>query len=88
MLPKKLKRSVRQGVPIPLPPPNYSHPPPTPQLFTAAIQEVFKDAQLEENEINIDGEKLSDLRFADGVALTREDVRDMEHQLNTVNKES
>ena len=36
----------------------------------------------------MDGEKLSDLRFADGVALTREDMKDMEHQLNTVNEEN
>ena len=32
--------------------------------------------------------KLSNLRFADDVALTTEDVKDMEHQLNTVNEES
>ena len=32
--------------------------------------------------------KLSSLRFADDVALTTEDVRDMEHQLITVNEES
>ena len=33
-------------------------------------------------------EKLSNLRFADDVPLTTEDVRDMEHQLITVNEES
>ena len=66
----------RQGDPI------------SPKLFAAAIQEVFKNAQLEEKGINIDGEKLSNLRFADDVALTTEDVRDMEHQLITVNEES
>ena len=37
---------------------------------------------------NIDGEKLSNLRFTDNVALTTEDVRDMEYQWITVNKES
>ena len=31
---------------------------------------------------------MSDLRFADDVALTTEDVTEMEHQLNTVNEES
>ena len=36
----------------------------------------------------MDGEKLSNLRFADDVAQTTEDVRDMEHQLITVNEES
>ena len=58
-----------------------------PELFTATIQ-VFKHVQLEEKGINIDGEKMSNLRFADDVALTTEDVRDMEHQLITVNEES
>ena len=33
-------------------------------------------------------EKLSDLRFADDATLTTEDVKDMEHQLNTVNEDS
>ena len=67
-------RGVRQGDPI------------SPKLFAATIQGVFKNAQLEEKGINI--EKLLDLRFADDVALTTEDVKGMEHQLNTVNEES
>ena len=49
---------------------------------------MFKNAQLEEKGINIDGEKLSNLRFADDVALATEDVKDMEHQLNIVTEES
>ena len=50
-------RGVRQGDPI------------FPKLFTTKVQLVFKNAQLEEKAINIDGEKLPDLRFADEVAL-------------------
>ena len=69
-------RDVRQGDPI------------SPKLFTATIKEVFKNAQLEEKGINIGGEELSYLRFADDVALTTEAVRDIEHQLITVNEES
>ena len=38
--------------------------------------------------MNIAGEKLPNIRSADDVALTTEDVRDMEHQLITVNEES
>ena len=46
------------------------------KLFAATIQEVFKSAQLEEKGIfNIDGEKLSDLRIADDIALATEGVR-------------
>ena len=37
-------RLVRQGGPI------------SPKLYSATIQEVFKNAQLEEKRINIDGE--------------------------------
>ena len=46
---------------------------------------MFKVAQLEEKEIYIDGEKLSDLRLRKHVALTT-DIKDMEHHLNTVTK--
>ena len=49
---------------------------------------MFKNAQLEEKVINIDGEKLSDLRCADDVTLPSEDLKDMEHLQNTVNEET
>ena len=39
---------------------------------------MFKDAQLEEKGINIDGGKLSDLKLADDVSLTTEDVKKYE----------
>ena len=60
----------------------------SPKSFTATIQEVFENAQLQEKGINIDRENLSNVRFADDVALTTEDVKNIEHQLNTVNEES
>ena len=49
---------------------------------------MFRNAQVEEKVVNIDGEKLSGLRFADDIALTTEDVIDMEHQLSTMNEEN
>ena len=67
-------RSARQGDPI------------SPNLFTTTVQQVFKNDQLENKGINIDGEKLSDLRCADGVALKTEGIKDMEHQFNNVNE--
>ena len=64
---KQILRDVRQGDPL------------FPKLFTATIQGLFKNAKLEEKGIHIDGEKLSNLRFADDVAVATEDVKDMEH---------
>ena len=71
-----IPRDVRQGDPI------------SPKLFTATIQEAFKNAKLEEKGIDIDGENLSDLRFAKDAALTTECVKDIEYQLNSVNEVS
>ena len=56
-------RGVREGDPI------------FPKLLTSTIQGVFKNARLEDKGIHIDGEKLSNLRFPDDVAITTEDVR-------------
>ena len=67
---------MRQGYPI------------SPKLFTTTNQEVFKGTQLEDKWIHLDGEKLSNLRFVDNVALARQGGKDMEQQLNTVTEES
>ena len=72
----KILRGVRQGDPI------------SPKLFTAAIEQIFKNSDLKPRGIDIDGEKLTDLRFADDVALTTNSVKDMEIQLNIINQES
>ena len=57
----------------------------SPKVFTAAMEAIFKKLPLEERGVNIDGEKLTDLRFADDVALTTSTVKDMEIQLNDLN---
>ena len=72
----KILRGVRQGDPI------------SPKLFTASIEEVFKNCELEKRGIDINGEKLTDLRFADHVTLTTNLVENMEVQLNILNQES
>merc|ERR1712228_745443 len=72
----KILRGVRQGYPI------------SPKLFTASIEEVFKNCEIEERGIDIDGEKLIDLRFADDVALIANSLEDLEIQLNILNEES
>ena len=55
--------------------------PSSPKLSSATVQRVFKNAQLEVK-------KLADLRFDDDVALTTEDVKDVEHESNTMTEES
>ncbi|XP_072048312.1 uncharacterized protein [Amphiura filiformis] len=58
-------------------------------LFTALpMEDIFRKLNLQERGINIDGEKLTDLRFADDVALVTTSVKDMEVQLNDLNKGS
>ena len=60
----------------------------SPKIFTAAMEDIFKKLNLQERGLNVDGEKLTDLRFADDVALIATTVKDLELQLNELNKES
>jgi hypothetical protein len=69
-------RGVRQGDTL------------SPKVFTATVEAIFKKLPLEKRGVNIDGEKLTDLRFADDVALTTSTVKDMEIQLNDLNRGS
>ncbi|XP_072048908.1 uncharacterized protein [Amphiura filiformis] len=55
----------------------------SPKIFTAAMEQIFKQLDLEKRGINIDGEWLTDLWFADDVALTSPSVETLEVQLNT-----
>ena len=49
---------------------------------------MFKNSDLELRGIEIDGERLTDLRFADDVALTTNTIEDMEQQPNILNEQS
>ena len=73
--PFPIERGVRQGDPI------------SPKLFTAAIEEVFQKSNMQSG-IEIEGENLTDLRFADDVALCTKDKETLESHLNTLNSES
>ena len=68
-------RGVRQGDPL------------SPKLFTAVMEEVFKKANISKG-VNVDGESLTNLRFADDVALFNETTKQMEKHLNNLNSKS
>ena len=71
----QIKRGVSQGDPI------------SPKLFSAAIETIFQTLDLDKG-LNIDGETLTNLRFADDFALTTNNITEMEEQLNRLNKNS
>ena len=60
----------------------------SPKLFTATNQDAFRKIELEERGLNIDGDILSELTFADDIALITTTVRNMEEHLNMINDES
>ena len=70
-----IHRGVRQRDPL------------SPKLFTAVMEEVFKKADISEG-VNIDGENLTNLRFADDVAFFNKTTKQMEKHLNSLNSES
>ena len=51
------------------------------------MEEVFKKADISEG-VNVNGENLTNLRFADDVALFNETTKQMEKHLNNLNSES
>ena len=70
-----IHRGVRQGDPF------------SPKLFTAVMKEVCKKADTSE-EVNVNGENLTNVRFADDVGLFNEITKQMEKHLNSLNSES
>ena len=70
-----MHRGVRQRDPL------------SPKLFTAVMGDVFKKANISEG-VNVEGENLTNIRFADDVALFKETTKQMEKHLNSLNSES
>lgn len=74
--PFDIRRGVKQGDPI------------SPNLFTALLEYIFRQLDWENKGINLNGEYLSNLRFADDIVLISENHKDLEYMLNTLDVES
>lgn len=66
--PFKLERGVRQGDPL------------SPKLFNSVLEEVFRKTEFKYG-ITIDGNKLSNLRFADDIVLFASSAQELEAML-------
>lgn len=72
----KIERGVKQGDPL------------SPKLFNAVLESIFRNVDDETRGIIINGEKLSNLRFADDVTLLEENEENLQTQLNNLAEES
>ena len=59
----------------------------SPNLFTAALQEIFKRVDFEGKGIKIQGERLSNLRFADDIVLFSQSIKELQEMITLLNDE-
>ena len=71
-----IQRGVRQGDTI------------SPKLFNAGLEQIFRKLEWDSKGININGERLNHLRFADDIVLISTNGEEIEEMLNQLNKES
>ncbi|XP_047037261.1 uncharacterized protein LOC124642702, partial [Helicoverpa zea] len=74
--PIPLHRGVRQGDVI------------SPKLFTNAMEDMFKTLNWKGRGININGEHISHLRFADDIVIMAETLQDLQQMLNDLAESS
>ena len=72
----RIKRGVRQGDTI------------SPKLFTATLESIFRRLNWENKGVKIDGEFLSNLRFADDIFLCTETPQERQQMLHELSDES
>ena len=58
------------------------------KLFTACLEGIFRMISWESNGINIDGEHLTHLRFADAIILISNNLEHLQEIFNDLNRES
>ena len=68
-----LRRGVRQGDSI------------SPKLFTAALEYIFRKIDWKDNGLNINGRKLTHLRFADDIILISHNTEELQEMLDQMN---
>ena len=78
-LPKEIRKSgsrgVRQGDTI------------SPKLFTATLESIFRRLNWENKGVKVDGEFLSNLRFADDIFLGTETPQELQQMLQELSDE-
>ena len=72
----RIKRGVRQGDTI------------SPKLFTATLESIFRRLNWENKGVKIDGEFLSNFRFADDIFLCTETPQELQQMLQELSDES
>lgn len=60
----------------------------SPKLFIAVLEEIFRTLDWDDKGINIYGNRLSHLRFADDIVLLSEDPKEMECMIQSLSNES
>ena len=72
----KIQKGVRQGDTI------------SPKLFTAVLEDIMRKMDWRDKGINIDGERLNHLRFADDIIITSSNAEEMEMMMRELAEES
>ena len=71
-----IKKGVRQGDTI------------SPKLFTATLEDIFRNLEWDNKGINVNGEYLSNLRFADDIVLFSDSGEELQQMMAELNRES
>ena len=71
-----IKKGVRQGDTI------------SPKLFTACLEDIFRNLDWDNKGLNINGEHINNLRFADDIVLFSDSGEELQQMMEDLNRES